>query len=69
MKPRGYGGPIKYIQGADTIKLLGEEVSKIGKQALVIIYDFIFKNYDDAILGTFNSTNVKSKFAKFWGRM
>lgn len=64
---RGYGEPIKYIQGADAIELLGEQVSKIGKQDLVIIDDFILKNYDDAILSTFNSTNVKSKFVKFGG--
>jgi len=42
MSRRGYGGPLRYVQGPDVISDIGRYVAPLGDSALAIVYGFFW---------------------------
>jgi glycerol dehydrogenase len=67
MTQRGYGGPLRYVQGPGVLADLGRYVAPLGKQALVIVDGFIQDQRQPAIEGSLKRAGVIPVFTRFGG--
>jgi glycerol dehydrogenase len=67
MTQRGYGGPLRYVQGPGVLADLGDTVAPLGKRALVIIDGFIQDHRQPAIESSLRVAGVDPVFARFCG--
>ncbi len=67
MTQRGYGGPLRYVQGPSVLNDLGRYVAPLGKRALVILDSFIQDTRQPAIETSLSAASVTAVFARFNG--
>jgi glycerol dehydrogenase len=67
MTQRGYGGPLRYVQGPGVLADLGRYVAPLGKRALVIIDGFIQDQRQPAIDSSLHEAGVAPVFVRFGG--
>jgi glycerol dehydrogenase len=67
MTQRGYGGPLRYVQGPGVLADLGRYVAPLGKRALVILDGFIQDHRQPAIAASLSTAGIVSVFARFGG--
>jgi glycerol dehydrogenase len=67
MTQRGYGGPLRYVQGPGVLADLGRYVAPLGSRALVIVDGFIQDQRQPALEASLNNACVTSVFARFCG--
>jgi glycerol dehydrogenase len=67
MTQRGYGGPLRYVQGPGVLADLGRYVAPLGKHALVIVDGFIQDHRQPALETSLKSAGVSPVFARFCG--
>ncbi len=67
MTQRGYGGPLRYVQGPGVLADLGRYVAPLGKRALVILDGFIQDQRQPAIAASLQQAGITAVFARFCG--
>jgi glycerol dehydrogenase len=67
MTQRGYGGPLRYVQGPGVLADLGRYVAPLGKRALVILDGFIQDHRQPAIEMSLTNAGITSVFVRFCG--
>jgi glycerol dehydrogenase len=67
MTQRGYGGPLRYVQGPGVLADLGRYVAPLGGRALVILDGFIQDHRQPAIEASLRDAGVTPVFIRFCG--
>jgi glycerol dehydrogenase len=67
MTQRGYGGPLRYVQGPGVIADLGRTVAPLGDRALVVIDPFFWDTLRPALITAFVAARVAATFVRFGG--
>jgi glycerol dehydrogenase len=67
MTQRGYGGPLRYVQGPGVLADLGRYVAPLGTRALVILDGFIQDHRQPAIEASLQQAGVSAVFSRFCG--
>ena len=67
MTQRGYGGPLRYVQGPGVLADLGRYVAPLGMHVLVILDGFIQDTRQPAIEASLGAAGVTAVFARFGG--
>lgn len=67
MTQRGYGGPLRYVQGPGVLADLGIYIAPLSKSALIIIDAFFWNSLRPQIERSLQEQGVKSRFVKFCG--
>lgn len=67
MTARGYGGPLRYVQGPGVIDDIGLYIAPLAKSALIVIDGFFWESLRPKIEANLDSHGVKSHFVKFAG--
>lgn len=67
MTQRGYGGPLRYVQGPGVIADLGLYVEPLAKSALIVIDSFFWESLRPAIEKSLSQKGVASHFVRFGG--
>lgn len=67
MTQRGYGGPLRYVQGPGVLADLGTYISPLSKSALIVIDSFLSKTLSPVIAKSLAAQGVESRFVIFNG--
>ncbi|WP_337270166.1 glycerol dehydrogenase [Oryzifoliimicrobium ureilyticus] len=67
MTQRGYGGPLRYVQGPGVLADLGIYVEPLAKSALIIIDGFFWDTLTPQIEKSLAERGVASRFVRFGG--
>ncbi|WP_279356160.1 glycerol dehydrogenase [Methylobacterium indicum] len=67
MTQRGYGGPLRYVQGPGVIADLGRYVAPLGDRALVVIDPFFWDTLRPELIAAFEAARVAATFVRFGG--
>jgi glycerol dehydrogenase len=67
MTQRGYGGPLRYVQGPGVLADLGRYVAPLGKRALVLVDGFIQDHRQPAIAASLQNAGITLVFVRFCG--
>ncbi|BCH61647.1 glycerol dehydrogenase [Agrobacterium vitis] len=67
MTSRGYGGPLRYVQGPGVIDEIGLYIAPLSNSALIVIDGFFWDNLRPEVEKNLYAHGVKSHFMKFCG--
>ena len=67
MTQRGYGGPLRYVQGKDVLADLGVYIEPLAKSALIIIDGFFWETLTPRIEKSLQQHGVTGRFVRFGG--
>lgn len=67
MTQRGYGGPLRYVQGPGVLADLAHYVEPLSKSALIIIDGFFWETLRPTIEKAFRDKDIESRFIRFGG--
>lgn len=67
MNQRGYGGPLRYIQGPGVIADIGRYAASLGQSALVVVDSFLWDGLRSRIAGSLEAAGVEARFLRFGG--
>ncbi len=67
MTARGYGGPLRYVQGPGVIDDIGLYIAPLAKSALIVIDAFFWESLRPRVEANLTAHGVKSHFVKFGG--
>jgi len=67
MTARGYGGPLRYVQGPGVIDDIGLYIPPLSKSALIVIDGFFWETLRPKVEANLTAQGVKSHFVKFSG--
>ncbi|MGV2129120.1 glycerol dehydrogenase [Agrobacterium vitis] len=67
MTSRGYGGPLRYVQGPGVIDEIGLYIAPLSNSALIVIDGFFWDNLRPEVEKNLAAHGVKSHFMKFCG--
>jgi glycerol dehydrogenase len=67
MTQRGYGGPLRYVQGPGVLADLGRYAAPLGKRALVLVDGFIQDQHQPAIAASLQNAGITPEFVRFCG--
>ena len=64
---RGYGGPLRYVQGPGVMDDIGTYASGLGSSALILMDGFVQDTYGDRLTGALNDAGVQVTALRFGG--
>ncbi|MGV1950199.1 glycerol dehydrogenase [Agrobacterium vitis] len=67
MTSRGYGGPLRYVQGPGVINEIGLYIAPLSNSALIVIDGFFWDTLRPEVEKNLGAHGVKSHFMKFCG--
>lgn len=67
MTQRGYGGPLRYVQGPGVASDLGRYVAPLGDRALVVIDGFFWDTLRPDLQSALSAAGVAAEFVRFGG--
>ncbi|WP_429932207.1 glycerol dehydrogenase [Agrobacterium vitis] len=67
MTSRGYGGPLRYVQGPGVIDEIGLYIAPLSNSALIVIDGFFWDTLRPEVEKNLDAHGVKSHFMKFCG--
>ncbi|MGV1772215.1 glycerol dehydrogenase [Agrobacterium vitis] len=67
MTSRGYGGPLRYVQGPGVINEIGLYIAPLSNSALIVIDAFFWDTLRPEVEKNLDAHGVKSHFMKFCG--
>lgn len=67
MLTRGYGGPLRYVQGPGVLSDLGTYAAGLGKRALLLADSFVDKTYGEALRASLAKAGVETVATVFSG--
>ncbi len=67
MQQRGYGGPLRYVQGPGVLADLGSYAAGLGSKALLLMDGFIQQTYGDTLLASLAAAGVGAIPTRFGG--
>lgn len=67
MFQRGYGGPLRYVQGPGVIGDVGRYAAPLGRSAVVVMDGFFWDSLRPSIEGALAEAEVKATFMRFGG--
>lgn len=67
MTARGYGGPLRYVQGPNVINDIGLYIAPLTRSALIVIDGFFWETLRPQVEANLKAHGVKSHFVKFSG--
>ena len=67
MSTRGYGGPLRYVQGPGVLADLGTYAAGLGDTALLLMDGYIETTYGDALLDSLSRQGVEAVATRFGG--
>ncbi len=67
MLTRGYGGPLRYVQGPGVLKDLGGYAAGLGQKALLLMDPFVDQTYGDALRASLAAAGVETVATRFNG--
>ncbi|MDX3974833.1 glycerol dehydrogenase [Shinella sp.] len=67
MLTRGFGGPLRYVQGPGVLKDLGTYAAGLGKKALLLTDAFVDKTYGEALRASLARAGVEAITTVFGG--
>lgn len=67
MLTRGYGGPLRYVQGPGVLADLGSYAAGLGNTALLLMDGFIETNYGESLMAGLSRAGVQAVGTRFGG--
>lgn len=67
MVQRGFGGPLRYVQGPGVLADLGQYAAGLGNTALLLVDAFVEKTYGEALRDSLKSAGVETVSTIFGG--
>lgn len=67
MTARGYGGPLRYVQGPNVINDIGLYIAPLTSSALIVIDGFFWETLRPQVEANLGAHGVKSHFVRFSG--
>ncbi|MCX5520479.1 glycerol dehydrogenase [Kaistia defluvii] len=67
MSQRGYGGPLRYVQGPGVIADIGRYAAPLGNSALVVLDGFFWDSLRPTLEASLTAAGVEADFVRFAG--